>query len=104
MKKLFFSLVLVMSIGLVFSLKSEDVQQVQNDKEVQAIQTGTPNVAWAMYEMTNVEPVAEVMGSGAAIGTYQVVTSTIKGAKWGARIGKFAGPWGCLAGMVVGGL
>ena len=100
MKKAFFSLVLVMSIGLVFSLKSKDAQY---DQVAQTIQI-TPNVAWAVDELTGSEAAAGVSGTSAAIGAYQTVRVMATGAKWGARIGKFAGPWGCLAGVVVGAL
>lgn len=91
-------------VGVVFTMNSKPAANIQHEQKMESLVSATPNVAWAVYELTDSDAAAAVSGTSVAIGTSQAVATAIRGASWGARIGKYAGPWGCLAGAVVGGL
>lgn len=86
------------------AIASATLIETENNQPSMQVSHITPNVAWGVYELTGSEAAAGVAGTGTAIATTGAVSTAIKGASWGARIGKYAGPWGALAGAVVGGL
>lgn len=101
MKKIILSVVLIASVSCVITVKSQKVNPISVNTSVDVL---SPNVAWGVHAYTKSESAAVVSGTGAAIATTGAVKAALTGAKWGVRIGKYAGPWGALAGAVVGGL
>lgn len=62
------------------------------------------HVAWGVYKLTDSEAAAGVTGTGMAIASGKAATIALSGAKWGAKLGAYAGPVGIASGAVVGGL
>lgn len=100
MKKIICSLALLMGVGFVFTHHDNNAEM----SKAESTQFVSPNVAWAVYELTECEAAAAVSGTSIAIGATQATVAVIKGASWGARIGAFTGPVGCFVGALAGGL
>ena len=97
MKKVILFCVFICGLFFISQTKKEIPVSIVTESSYTLQQT---NVAWAIYEICDVEEAAAVGGTGTAI----AVDRLIRGAKWGARIGKYAGFWGALAGAAAGAL